>query len=223
MQKKEEAVSLWFIDKDPTHDWQASSFRLDANFLKTDFSEAASTQLLGVALSAIGPVREQNARYLVGLLKPVSERLRHLLEPSAGFTASQNAELQQALGFTLSVIGRQDDDKNALADAAKAFRAALVVWTREQEPLRWAATQNNLGNMLGALGERESGVAWLQKAISAFHEVLEVWTRDREPLHWAATQNNLAHVLAVLGERQSGESGVARLREASRSAQRLKK
>ena len=35
--KKDEAVSLWFIDEDPTHDWRPSTFRLDANSLKTDF------------------------------------------------------------------------------------------------------------------------------------------------------------------------------------------
>jgi hypothetical protein len=34
MLKKEDAVSVWFIDKDPTHDWQPSTFRLDANLLK---------------------------------------------------------------------------------------------------------------------------------------------------------------------------------------------
>jgi hypothetical protein len=66
--------------------------------------------------------------------------LRHLLEPSTGFTAIQYAELQQALGFALLGIGEQAGDKNALADAAKAFGATLAVWTREQEPRRWAAT-----------------------------------------------------------------------------------
>lgn len=45
--KKEDAVSLWFIDKDPTHDWQPSTFRLDANLLKKDFAEAASTPVVG--------------------------------------------------------------------------------------------------------------------------------------------------------------------------------
>jgi hypothetical protein len=34
--KKDDAVSLWFVDKDPTHDWQPSTFRLDANSLKND-------------------------------------------------------------------------------------------------------------------------------------------------------------------------------------------
>jgi hypothetical protein len=78
MLKKEDAVSLWFIDKDPTHDWQLSTFRLEANSLKKDFSEAAATQLLAVALSAIRPATQEDGRYLVGILKPVAERLQHL-------------------------------------------------------------------------------------------------------------------------------------------------
>jgi hypothetical protein len=127
MLKKEEAVSLWFIDKDPTHDWQPSTFRLDANLLKKDFSEAASAQLLGVALSAIRPTTEENGRYLVGILKPVAERLRHLSEASLGFTEIQRANLQNALGLALLVIGEQAGDNAALC--ASVF-SAYYLFTR---------------------------------------------------------------------------------------------
>jgi tetratricopeptide (TPR) repeat protein len=211
MLKKEDAISLWFIDKEPTHDWRPSTFRLDANLLRQDFGDAASSQLLAVALSAIRPAVEDKGRYLVRLLKPVAERLRHLLEPSTGFTAIQSAELQQALGFASLVIGEQSGDKNALADAAKAFRATLAVWTREREPFRWAATENNLGDVLVALGERESGessITHLQQAVSAYDDALG------EPQLWALVKNNLAGALIRLGERESGESSIARFQDA---------
>jgi hypothetical protein len=217
MLKKEDAISLWFIDKEPTDDWRPSTFRLDANLLRQDFSEAASTQLLAVAFSAIRPATEVNGKYLVRLLKPVAERLRHLLEPSTGFTAIQDAELQQALGFALSVIGEQAGDKNALTDAAKAFRATLAVWTREQEPFRWAASQNNLGTVLSELGERESeksGIARLQEAVGAYGEVLTVWTREQMPQLWAGGKVNLCGVLTRLGERESEDSGINHLQDA---------
>ena len=74
--QKDKAVSLWFFDSDPTHDWKASTFHLDANLLKEDFSEAASIQLLGVALSAIKPATDENGKYIVVVLKPIVERLR---------------------------------------------------------------------------------------------------------------------------------------------------
>jgi tetratricopeptide (TPR) repeat protein len=209
--KKEEAVSLWFIDKDPTHDWQLSKFLLDANLLKKDFSEAASAQLLGVALSAIRPATEENGKYLVGILKPVAERLRHLSEASSGFTEIQKANLQHALGLALWVIGEQAGDNNALADATKAFRAVLVEWTRDRAPLAWAMTQNNFGNSLFVLGERESGTSRLQEAVAAYRATLEEWTRDRVPLDWATAQNNLGTALLALGER---ENRASRLEEA---------
>jgi tetratricopeptide (TPR) repeat protein len=211
MLKKEEAVSLWFIGKDPAHDWQPSTFRLDANLLKKDFSDAASTQLLSVALSAIRPATEESGRYLVGILKPVSVRLRHLLEAATGFSATQTGALEYALGLALFAIGEQAGDNSALADAAKAFRAALAERPRHRVPLQWAATQANLANALGKLGERESGTAHLEEAVAAYHAALEEGTRGRVPLQWAGTQNNLSAVLGKLGER---EGGTARLEEA---------
>jgi tetratricopeptide (TPR) repeat protein len=211
MLKKEDALSLWFIDKDPTHDWQPRTFRLDANLLKQDFSGAAATQLLVVALSAITPVTPDNGRYLVDILKPVTERLQNLLQPPTDFTATQLGELEYALGLALFVIGEQGGDRNALADAAKAFHAALAIRTRDRVPLDWAATQENLGNALRVLGERESGTAHLEEAVTAYRAALAEWTCDQAPLDWAGTQMNLGTALETLGER---ESGTANLEEA---------
>jgi hypothetical protein len=129
MLEKDKAVSLWFIDKDPTDDWRASKFRLDANLLKQDFSEVASTQLLAVALSSIKPATSENGRYLVLVLRPIAKRLEHLLEATGAFTAVQRANLENALAITLDVIGDQAGDNDALNSAVVAFRAALTQWT----------------------------------------------------------------------------------------------
>jgi tetratricopeptide (TPR) repeat protein len=179
MLKKEEAVLLWFIDDDPTHDWKVSTFRLHANLLKQDFAEAASTQLLAVALSAIKPATEENGRYLVAILKPIAERLRHLLDSTTGFTAFQRADLENALGITLYVIGDQTGEAGNLVDATEAFHAALKTRTRDRVPLDWAETQTNLGTALQTLAERESGTAHLAEAIAAYRAALEERTRDR--------------------------------------------
>jgi tetratricopeptide (TPR) repeat protein len=182
LQQKDKAVSLWFFDRDPTHDWKASTFHLDANLLKEDFAEAASTQLLGVALSAVKPATEENGKYIVIVLKPIAERLRHLLEATVSFTKNQRADLQYALGITLSEIGEQAGDNSALIGAVEAYRAALEEQTRDRVPLQWAMTQSNLGNALKTLGERESGTAHLTEAVSAYRAALEERTRDRVPL-----------------------------------------
>ena len=180
LQQKDKAVSLWFFDRDPTHAWKASTFRLDANLLKEDFAKAASTQLLGVALAAIKPATEEDGKYIVAVLKPIADRLRHLVEaPTGSFTRNQMVDLQNALGITSSMIGDQAGDNSALAAAATAYRAALEELTRDRVPRHWATTQNNLGLALATLGERESGTAHLTEAVAAYRLTLEERTRDR--------------------------------------------
>jgi tetratricopeptide (TPR) repeat protein len=209
--KTDEAVNLWFIGEDTGQNFQATPFRLAANLLKEDFAQAASTALLGIALTKLKPTTEEQGKYLVEILKPVVERLRHLLEGTAGLSKAQAADLQNALGLVLSVIGEQAGDNKALVEATRAYRAALEERTRDRVPLDWAATQMNLGNALMTLGERESGTARLEEAVVADRAALEELTRDRVPLDWAATQMNLGNALTRLGER---ESGTARLEEA---------
>ncbi len=209
--KKDEAVDLWFIGTGGGQGFQPTQFRLDANLLKEDFKQAASTQLLGVALAAVNPATEQQGKYLVEILRPVTSRLRRLLQDSAGFSEEQRAQLYNALGLGLWAVGEQSGQSQDLVDAAAAYRAALSERTRDRVPLQWAMTQNNLGNALTSLGGRESGTARLEKAVAAYRAALEEWTRERAPLDWAMTQNNLGNALWRLGER---ESGTARMEEA---------
>ena len=122
---KDEAISLWLINNDQTQSWSVLTVRLDTKFLKQDFTEAASTQLLALALATIKPGTPISRLYLIVALKPIAVHLRHLLDFTSGFTATQNAALENALGMTLFVIGDQAGENGALADAAGAFQAAL--------------------------------------------------------------------------------------------------
>ena len=83
------------------------------------------------------------------------------MEATGSFTETQRADLQNALGLTLLVIGDQAGDNGALAGATQAYRAALEERTRDRVPLDWAMTQNNLGTALKRLGERENGTCLL--------------------------------------------------------------
>jgi tetratricopeptide (TPR) repeat protein len=97
-----------------------------------------------------------------------------------------------------------------LNQAVDAFKAALLVFTREQLPQDWAATQNNLGNVLKDLGTRTAGQKGndlLNQAVDAFRAALLVRTREQLPQDWAATQNNLGNVLKDLGTRTAGQKG----------------
>ena len=97
-----------------------------------------------------------------------------------------------------------------------AHRSALQVYTREQLPQDWAATQNNLGVALCNLGERSEGAEaaiYLQQSVDAYRSALQVLTRKQLPQDWARTQNNLGNALLVLGERSEGAQGAAYLQQ----------
>ncbi|MEK0195805.1 tetratricopeptide repeat protein, partial [Microcoleus anatoxicus] len=74
--------------------------------------------------------------------------------------------------------------------AIACYREALIVYTPENYPEKWATTQNNLGN---AYSDRIEGVraANIELAIACYREALIVRTPENYPEKWAMTQNNL--------------------------------
>jgi tetratricopeptide (TPR) repeat protein len=88
-----------------------------------------------------------------------------------------------------------------LGEAVAAYRNALEVYTREQLPQDWAATQNNLGAALQEQGIRtggEAGPRLLGEAVTAYRHALEVRTREHLPYDWEQTQANLLKALVAL-------------------------
>jgi hypothetical protein len=51
---------------------------------------------------------------------------------------------QNNLGNALSRLGEQEGGTGHLDRAVAAYREALLEFTRERVPLKWAMTQNNL-------------------------------------------------------------------------------
>lgn len=161
--------------------------------------------------------KAKEGHYVADRLPPFIERVRRLLQASAGqpgWDADALSSTRVILAKALQTLGEQSGENAPLQEAVAAYRAALKEQTRERVPLDWAKTQNNLGNALRALGERESGTARLEEAVLAYRAALEERTRARVPLDWAMTQNNLGSALWRLGER---EEDVLKLREARRS------
>ncbi|TAF38492.1 MAG: hypothetical protein EAZ68_12785, partial [Oscillatoriales cyanobacterium] len=70
------------------------------------------------------------------------------------------------------------------------YLEALKVYTPENDPEKWAGTQNNLG---AAYRNRIEGVraANIELAIACYREALIVRTPENYPEKWATTQNNL--------------------------------
>jgi hypothetical protein len=72
---------------------------------------------------------------------------------------------QHNLGTALQEIGTRTEGPEGLqllSEAVRAYRAALLIRTREQLPQPWALTQNNLANTLQLQGARMKGPEALQ-------------------------------------------------------------
>ena len=98
----------------------------------------------------------------------------------------------------------------------------MKVYTREQLPQQWAATQNNLGVALqqrGGLAHGRQAAQYLEQSVAACRAALEIYTREQLPQQWAAAQSNSGNALEVLGERAS-EQKAAQYLEQSAAAYR---
>jgi tetratricopeptide (TPR) repeat protein len=93
------------------------------------------------------------------------------------------------------MLGELENDVTRLKQAVEAYQAALLEWTRERVPIKWAGTQTNLGTALRMLGEHESDLTRLGQAVEAYQAALLEFTRERAPFNWAGTQNNLGTAL----------------------------
>ncbi|MCC7254005.1 CHAT domain-containing protein [Hyphomicrobium sp.] len=80
-----------------------------------------------------------------------------------------------------------------LEKAVAYLESALAVFTREADPMNWAAAKNNLGGAYQARirGERADNQ---ERAIAHFEAALTVITHEAYPLQWAQLQNNLGVV-----------------------------
>ena len=99
-----------------------------------------------------------------------------------------------SLGNSLREAGirtKGADIQKFLGESAAAYREALTVYTKDQLPQDWAATQNNLGATLRDQGPRTWGEAGKGQAITTYELALEVRTRDTLSVQWEQTMSNL--------------------------------
>jgi tetratricopeptide (TPR) repeat protein len=98
----------------------------------------------------------------------------------------------------------------------QAYQSALEVFTRQELPQQWAATQNNLGIALEEQGVRTKGqqrTELLEQAVQACRRALEVRTRQELPQDWAKTQSDLGRALWTLAQQLEGKERLRRQQE----------
>lgn len=110
------------------------------------------------------------------------------------------------------------DAVRLFAEAAAAYRRALLVLTRDSRPHDWATTQHNLGYVLQEQGVRTNGPQadrLLAESVAAYRQALSIQTRAQLPVHWAMTQNDLGNALQAQGVRAQGPETKRLLTEAA--------
>ena len=85
--------------------------------------------------------------------------------------------------------------------AITGYQINLTVFSEQESPQAWAATQNNLGNAYSDRieGDRREN---LEHAISSYLAALRIRTEAAFPIDWAMTQNNLG---TAYGDRIAGD------------------
>ena len=84
--------------------------------------------------------------------------------------------------------------------AIEAYDKTLEAWTFNNNPEKYAMTQNNLGATYQTLAGVENKADNCRRAITAFQEGLKVYTLDRFPMQYATTQNNLGNAYTTLAD-----------------------
>jgi hypothetical protein len=90
---------------------------------------------------------------------------------------------QNNLGNALSTLGARESGPARLEEAVAAYRDALMEYTRDRVPLRWAISFGNQGEALMYLAERTKDAAIVETALRQIEAALETARADgHEPL-----------------------------------------
>lgn len=137
--------------------------------------------------------------YLEQVIEDDFSPLDNLREMLAIF--SNDPDALYDIGYQALTIGFVDLQKVAFMKVAvEACDKTLEVWTYDNNPEKYAMTQNNLGISYGNLAELEETAENCRAAIAAFQEALIVRTLDHFPIQYANTQMSIGNVYALLPE-----------------------
>ena len=134
-------------------------------------------------------------------------------ETSPMIWADSNSKLGDA--YRSLAYGRYNQNKpeegaQLYNDAIVAFKNALEVFNKEDNPAEWATAQRALGQVnansdtYNAIEGKALNAARLTEAANAFKAAMEVFTQDADPVSWAGLQFQLGDIYSTLHQRQGG-------------------
>ena len=124
------------------------------------------------------------------------------------------AMIQSNLGAAYGDFARYgvttDPQASPLQQSIHAYQEALRYRDKEQEPLKYAATQNNLGTTYWHLAQqvitKDIAANYLHCAIAAYVEAMTHYYNQGDALNWAMIQNNLGTAYWNLAQYEQTES-----------------
>ena len=110
-------------------------------------------------------------------------------------STQEHAMLCSSLGsvyWKLSHYDHEDQVEQHLSLAVEAYQQALPGYAPEDQPLDYAAVQNNIGITYWSLARHKSSVEMYECAITAYQDALTYRTPTTDPAACVITYNNLA-------------------------------
>lgn len=105
----------------------------------------------------------------------------------------------------LAAKGEEQGDVAALQGAARAYREALPLCSRDRDAVGWALLKVSLANVLASLGWRDPAATELAEAVATYEEALHVLSRQTAPMRWAVVQLSRSAALIRQGEHAERE------------------
>jgi tetratricopeptide (TPR) repeat protein len=166
---------------------------------------AVSLQLVAEYTTTDAPMREAIAAF-----EAILDVWREDTSPNPWATVQTNlANAHRTLAMMLFALGQVDAAVAAARASIDASRAALRVWTREAEPMRWALAQGNLADGLTFLGAVTQDSRPLAEAGAAQQGAIAVLAAGGARHDWARLQCNRGYTLRLLAMHQDGTAALS--------------
>ncbi|AFZ11142.1 hypothetical protein Cri9333_0142 [Crinalium epipsammum PCC 9333] len=131
---------------------------------------------------------------VLNFLQRSIESYQLALSKISGDNSHTCAMILNNLGAVYNDLAGYQDTADNLQLSIEAYQAALRYRPAEDDPLKYASTQNNLGTAYWHLAQQvdqQLCVQLLQQAIASYTEAFNYYNPKEEPLNWAMIQNNL--------------------------------
>lgn len=128
------------------------------------------------------------------------------------------AGAQNRLGLALYKLDLLTGQTAPLKEALTALQQALSVFTKAEQPQRWADVMANLAQVLQVYGDQMRNPEVLQRAVDACRASLEMRDGNRMPLAFAAGQNALGTALFLLDKHSRSSEHKEEARKAFQTA-----